>query len=81
MGDGGEIEGRGGELVVGGEGEGGGEAIETHSGEEGWPSSRLQLGGALSIKTPRKASWAELDWDTSLDGLLVKAWGTGLIGC
>ena len=29
--------------MVGGEGEGGGEAIETHSGEEGWPRSRLQL--------------------------------------
>ena len=44
VGEGGEIEGRGGELVVGGEGEEGGEAIWTHSGEEGCPSSRLQLG-------------------------------------
>ena len=26
-----------------GEGEGGGAAIETHSGEEGWPRRRLQL--------------------------------------
>ena len=57
VGEGGEIEGRGGELVVGGEGEGGGEAMETHSGEEGWSSSRLQLGGALWIKTPGKANW------------------------
>ena len=44
VGEGGEIEGRGGELVVGGGGEEGGEAIWTHSGEEGCPSSRLQLG-------------------------------------
>ena len=43
VGEGGEREGWGGELVVGGEGVGGGEAIETHSGEEGCPSSRLQL--------------------------------------
>ena len=41
--EGGERSGWGGELVVGGEGEEGGEAIEMHSGEEGWPSSRLQL--------------------------------------
>ena len=30
-------------VMLTGEGEGGGAAIETHSGEEGWPRRRLQL--------------------------------------
>ena len=54
-GEGEEREGWGGELVVGGEGEEGGEAIDTHSGEEGCPSSRLQL--RKSRLRLRKARW------------------------
>ena len=36
-------------VMLTGEGEGGGAAIETHSGEEGWPRRRLQLEHCVGV--------------------------------